>query len=150
MTKTTKIAAVSASVLVVLLVVAGALFFRGSWRCQSGKWTKLGHPLSRQPKTACLVPKPAVSNICTPPWSCGRLAQGEPGMKPNTWYLKYADVTGMARLEIVFDKGAQCHVNGAPADCAHLWPPSGAGVNFNGIKDGDLFRVSSLDITTKK
>ena len=135
MTKKAKIAAILAIVLAVLLVAAGLMLFRHA---------------PPKPKAATRIPTAARSNICNPPWSCGRLAQGEPGMKPNTWYLKYADVTGAARLEIAFVSGAQCHVNGAPANCAHLWPPSGSAVNFNGAKDGDFFRVSSLDIATKK
>jgi hypothetical protein len=135
----------------VMLAAVGLTYFRGSWACNDGAWMKLGHPLSRQPKTFCArkpVP-PVPPKVCSPPWSCGMLSRYEAGMKPNVWYLKYQDVTGPAKLEIVFIKGAKCRQDGMTVDCAVLNPPAGSASTFTGTKDGDVFRVSSLDFFTK-
>lgn len=70
-------------------------------------------------------------------------------MKKDVWYLKYEDVTGPAQLEIMFKDDAVCRVDGEVADCARMNPPSGSSSSFNGTKDGEVFKVSSLDFTTK-
>ncbi|MBU1034251.1 hypothetical protein KKD42_00440, partial [Patescibacteria group bacterium] len=92
------------AIAVVLLVLAGLMYFRGSWSCHDGAWIATGHPLSRHPQTACNKPEPPPPppppTICSPPWSCGHWSQGEAGMKEGVYYLKYEDVTGPAKLEI--------------------------------------------------
>lgn len=150
MAMTPKATNIALSSFTALLLGVGALmYFRGTWQCQDGAWMKLGHPLTGQPKTAC-APKPVPPKVCSPPWSCGTLSRYEAGMKPDVWYLKYEDVTGPAKLEIAFIDGAKCRVDGITADCARMNPPSGSDSTFSGSKDGDVFRVSSLDFVTKK
>lgn len=142
---------VIAAAAVVLVAIVGLFYFRGSWSCVDGTWVATGHPLSRHPQTVCVKPEPPQPppTICSPAWSCGRLSRGETGMKTDVWYLKYDDLTGPEQLEIVFKDDAICRVDGIVADCARMNPPNRSDSSFNGIKEGDVFIVSSLEFKTK-
>ena len=70
-------------------------------------------------------------------------------MKPHTWYLKYQTEDGPAKMEVVFTADAVCLVDGTPANCNALLPPSGSKINASGAPDGDFFRVNRLEVTTK-
>lgn len=141
---------VASSVSAVFLISAGLLFFSGSWSCRDGVWMMVGYSLLPKPHTACVAEKPTPPKICEPPWSCGRLARGEAGMRQDAWYLKYDDVTGPAQLEMIFASDAQCRIDDAIVDCKRMNPPSGTSSYFLGKKDGEIFRVSSLDFFKKK
>jgi len=139
--------------IVVLFAIVALVYFRGSWSCRDGTWVAIGHPLSRHPQTECVKPEPPPSpppKICSPPWSCGHWSQGEAGMKEGVYYLKYEDVTGPAKLEIVFEDNAICRIDEEIVDCAHMIPTANSSSTFNGTKDGDLFRVSNIDFSSNR
>jgi hypothetical protein len=100
-------------------------------------------------KSAAPVAAPA-KKLCTPPWSCGQLVFSTGEKKEGMWYLQYDDVNGTTYLKIAFDPKAVCRLNGSPITCLDFTVPSGSSTNFSGQRDGDLFRISSLDITSTR
>ncbi len=134
---------------VAVIALAAHFGLRGTWECRDGTWNKIGYPLRGQPKTVCPASPvtAAKTQLCSPPWSCGKLAWGEAGMKRDTWYLKFEDVSGPAKLEIVFEPNAVCRVDMATADCAQVFPPNDTASTFSGYREGDVFRISELNFT---
>lgn len=124
--------------------IAAALRFNTPedlWVCQEGEWVAHGVPSAPRPITACGDPVTRITFDET-----GQLLKNEPGLKAESWYLKYEHTDGTKLAsELAFDTNSRCISNGSEGKCPDVLLPSSAMTHVRGnARDGVVHVIEAI------